>query len=78
MSVESGNPKLVERVNEINAQRERGEATVPSFLGLEKETNPFLRGDISEEIRKNVGATNDDGDDVVFGKVRRAKDTFRG
>lgn len=78
MSVESGNSKLVTRVNDINAQRERGEATVPSLLGLEKETNPFLRVDVSEEIRNNVGATNNDSDDVVFGKVRKAKDTFRG
>lgn len=78
MSVEGGNPKLVSRVDEIKAQRQRGEATVPSLLGLEKETNPFLRVDVSEEIRRNVGVVDGDSDDVVFGKVRRAKDTFRG
>ena len=78
ISVEGDNSKLVSRVDEIKAQRQRGEATVPSLLGLEKETNPFLRVDISEEIRNNVGAEDGDNDDVVFGKVRRAKDTFRG
>mmetsp|Transcript_7643 Transcript_7643/g.9739 ORF Transcript_7643/g.9739 Transcript_7643/m.9739 type:complete len:268 (-) Transcript_7643:113-916(-) len=78
MSVESGNPKLVARAEEIYAKRQRGERTVPSLMGVEKETNPFLRGDISEEIRKNVGAVDGDTDDVIFGKVRKAKDTFRG
>ncbi len=78
MSVESGNPTLVSRVEEITMKRERGEPTVPSLLGLEKETNPFLRVDVSEEIRKNVGAKSGDSDDVVFGKVRSAKDNFRG
>ena len=64
MSVEPGNPKLVSRVEEITAKRQRGEPTVPSFMIIEKETNPFLRGDISEEIRKNVG--------VQSGRHRRA------
>jgi hydroxyacylglutathione hydrolase len=48
------------------------------MMGVEKSTNPFLRIDISEEIRRNVGATANDSDVDVFAKVRRAKDTFRG
>jgi len=47
-------------------------------MGVEKRTNPFLRCDTSEEIRKNVGVTASDTDAAAFGKVRRAKDTFRG
>jgi hydroxyacylglutathione hydrolase len=47
-------------------------------MGEEKETNPFLRADVSEEIRKNVGVTESDSNADAFGKVRRAKDTFRG
>lgn len=78
MSVEPGNPDLVSRNKEILAKRSRGEPTVPSLMKEEKATNPFLRGDVSEEIRKNVGATDSDSFDVVFGKIRRAKDTFRG
>lgn len=64
------------RVAEINEMRRRGQPTVPSILGVEKRTNPFLRCDISTEIRTNVGANPNDSDSVVFGKVRRAKDTF--
>jgi hydroxyacylglutathione hydrolase len=68
----------VSRYEEVNAKRKRGEATVPSLMGEEKETNPFLRVDISDEIRKNVGAETGESDDVIFGKVRKAKDNFRG
>jgi hydroxyacylglutathione hydrolase len=64
------------RVAEINKMRQLGQPTVPSMLGVEKRTNPFLRCDISAEIRKNVGASPNDPDAIVFGKVRRAKDTF--
>lgn len=77
-SVEPGNAELMARVAEINALRKRGESTVPSQLGVEKRTNPFLRCDISDEIRKNVGVVAGDSDADAFGKVRKAKDTFRG
>jgi hydroxyacylglutathione hydrolase len=77
-SVEPGNAELMTRIDEIVAKRSRGEPTVPSMMGVEKSTNPFLRVDISEEIRRNVGATANDSDVDVFAKVRRAKDTFRG
>jgi len=47
-------------------------------MGTEKKTNPFLRCDISEEIRANVGVSAVDTDADAFAKVRRAKDNFRG
>jgi hydroxyacylglutathione hydrolase len=78
VSVEPGNASLQKRYEEIVEKRKKGEPTVPSVMGEEKETNPFLRGDISAEIRKNVGAENDDDSSVIFGKIRKAKDNFRG
>ena len=78
MSVEPGNINLVKRVKIIQARRALGEPTVPSSLMDEKLTNPFLRGDISAEIRKNVGASDYDNEAEVFGKIRRGKDNFRG
>jgi len=77
-SVEPGNAELQQRVEEVKAKRVRGEPTVPSLLGEEKKTNPFLRVDISDEIRNNVGVKDGDSDADAFGKVRHAKDTFRG
>ena len=55
----------------------QGEATVPSLLGDELDTNPFLRpGD--PEVRAAVGAAPGAAEWEVFGAVRRAKDAFRG
>lgn len=64
------------RIRQIMDKRSRGEPTVPSMLGEEKKTNPFLRCDISDEIRRNVGVVETDTDAMAFGKVRRAKDKF--
>ena len=78
MSVEPGNPNLIAVNEEVKDKRSRDEPTVPTKIGIEKKTNPFLRVDVSAEIRKNVGATDDDTDADVFAKVRVAKDRFRG
>ena len=78
MSVEPGNADLVRRVEEVKAKRSRGEPTVPSIMGEEKLTNPFLRGDVSAEIRRNVGANDDETGAEIFHKIRRGKDNFRG
>jgi hydroxyacylglutathione hydrolase len=75
-SIEPGNEELLARVTAVQEARRQGFPTVPSLLGLEKRTNPFLRCDVSEEIRAQVGATATDSDADVFGKVRRAKDRF--
>lgn len=77
-SVEPGNADLMKRFEQIMEQRSRGEPTVPTQLGLEKRTNPFLRVDVSEELRKNVGVTAGDSEADAFAKVRKAKDNFRG
>jgi hydroxyacylglutathione hydrolase len=76
MSVEPNNPDLTARVAIVRQKRERGEPTVPTLLGEEKRSNPFLRVDFSEEIRSNVGITDDDTPAQAFGKLRRAKDNF--
>lgn len=76
MSVEPNNPDLVERVKQIESLRAEGEPTVPSLLGVEKQTNPFLRCDLSNEIRMNVGVDEGDTDAEAFRKVRKAKDQF--
>jgi len=77
-SVEPNNPELQERIKDVTAARAKGEPTVPSLLGLEKRTNPFLRCDSSDEIRASVGVTGGDTDVDAFAKVRKAKDNFRG
>src|SRR5574339_96815 len=43
LSVEPDNPALVARATEVAALRRAGRPTVPTTLGVEKATNPFLR-----------------------------------
>ncbi|MFO1086569.1 MAG: hydroxyacylglutathione hydrolase [Reyranellaceae bacterium] len=75
LTVETDNTKLQERSAAIDAARARGEATVPSLLGEEKATNPFLRADVAA-VQRAVGLS--DGDPVaVFAEVRHRKDVFR-
>jgi hydroxyacylglutathione hydrolase len=76
MSVEPNNAELVARAAEVKAKRAKGEPTVPSKMGDEKKTNPFLRVDFSKEIRTNVGVSASDSEADAFAKVRRAKDKF--
>ncbi len=67
-------PALAVRAKEIFAARERGEATVPTSIGLEKATNPFLRAPLLAARVGRAGAS----DSEAFGAVRAAKDEFRG
>ena len=49
LTVEPDNEALVERMAEVSAMRERGEATVPTTIALERATNPFMRaGSVAE------------------------------
>jgi hydroxyacylglutathione hydrolase len=67
-------PAVVARAAEVFAARERNEATVPTTIGLEKATNPFLRAALL------ASAAGYDGADPVeaFAAVRAAKDSFKG
>jgi len=73
--VEPGNIDLIERVEIVKSKRLLNEPTVPTLLGEEKKTNPFLRVDVSEEICKNIGASVHTPAQA-FGKLRKAKDNF--
>lgn len=74
LSVEPKNAALNARMAEVQALRTDGQPTVPSTLGVEKETNPFLRP-MSEEIQAMVGLTGAPLVDV-FAEVRHRKDNF--
>ena len=75
VTVEADNDKLIKRSAAIDAARAKGEATVPSLLGEEKATNPFLRADVPA-VQRAVGLAG--GDPVaVFTEVRHRKDVFR-
>ena len=74
LTLEPGNGALRERMVAVNAARAAGKPTVPSTLGEEKMTNPFLRP-YSAEIRKSLGMATD-STVAVFGEIRERKNNF--
>jgi hydroxyacylglutathione hydrolase len=74
LTLEPKNSDLQARMKEVEAARAKGEATIPSTMGLEKKTNPFLRPD-SKELRATLGMENAD-DVAVFAETRKRKDSF--
>lgn len=75
VSVDPDNTELRTRAATIDRQRAAGEATVPSLLGLEKRTNPFLRAD-DAGLAHRMGLSETQPA-AVFGALRAAKDVFR-
>jgi len=78
-AVEPGNGSLAARKARDAARRERGEPTVPSTIGEELETNPFLRWDAPEVIAsasRHAGRTLREPVEV-FATVREWKNNFK-
>ncbi len=59
---EPDNQALIARMAAVDAMRARGEPTVPTTIGLERETNPFMRANSVAQLAQR----------------RAAKDSFRG
>jgi hydroxyacylglutathione hydrolase len=59
---EPDNSAIADRLREVEKMRERGEATVPTTIALERATNPFMRAQSIEQ----------------FAERRASKDVFRG
>ncbi|XGV98471.1 MAG: hydroxyacylglutathione hydrolase [Leptolyngbya sp. BL-A-14] len=72
VTVDGENTALQERLTEVRAARQQDEATIPSNLGVEKRTNPFLRWD-DLGLRSAVQATNEI---QTFTRLRGMKDRF--
>ena len=72
LGIEPDNEALAGRAAEIEAIRTRGEPTIPTTIGLEKATSPFLRA-ADPALRRNLGLQSA-SDAEVFAEVRRRKD----
>lgn len=59
---EPDNDVIADRLRDVEAMRERGEATVPTTIAQERATNPFMRAESIEQ----------------FAERRASKDVFRG
>ena len=60
VTVEPDNQALADRLARVEAARERGEVTLPTTIGEERDTNPFMRAESVEE----------------FARLRSLKDSF--
>jgi hydroxyacylglutathione hydrolase len=78
LAVEPENEDLVARVESVKQQRARGEATVPSSIGVELKTNPFLRVAESSVIAaaEHHTGTRPSNNAESFAAVRGWKDNF--
>ena len=74
ITVDPDNQALITRMNEIDALRQNNQPTVPSTIGLEKATNPFLRPE-ETGVQKAVGMVGEDTVSV-FREIRQRKDNF--
>lgn len=74
LTVDPTNKAAVDRAAEVDKLRADNKPTIPSTIGLENETNPFLRAD-DPAVAKGVGLPGADPV-TVFAEVRRRKDNF--
>ncbi len=74
LAIDPGNADLERRAEEIRASRVAGEPTVPSLLGTEFRTNPFLRCHVPG-LKSALGMESASDADV-FEAIRRRKDRF--
>jgi hydroxyacylglutathione hydrolase len=72
LTIDPDNAELKSRMLEVRELRSRSQPTIPTVMGFEKRTNPFLRWD-AEAIRSRLGTT---GDVETYTEVRSRKNQF--
>ncbi|BCH21934.1 hydroxyacylglutathione hydrolase [Mesorhizobium sp. L-8-10] len=74
LTIDPTNSALRERAGDVNKLRAADKPTLPTTIGLELATNPFLRCH-DPVIRKNLGMEKA-SDAEVFAEIRKRKDVF--
>jgi len=72
VTVDGNNLDLQKRYKQVTMAREQNKPTIPSSIGMEKLTNPFVRWD-KESIKSAMGLNEPNR---VFGRLRGMKDNF--
>jgi hydroxyacylglutathione hydrolase len=72
VTLEPSNTALKKRMADVERLRAENKPTIPSTIGIERETNPFLRP-ASAELRKSLSMESADVVEV-FAETRRRKD----
>jgi len=76
VTVDPDNDELAEKLAEAEAQRKAGKPTIPTTIGSEKATNPFMRAD-DVELAERIGLAGAEPG-AVFTELRSLKSSFRG
>lgn len=79
LEIEPDNPDIIRRVQEDSARRDKNQPTLPSTIGLEKKTNPFLRNrepDVLERLL-TLGLIKDKKPVDAFAAMREWKNIYR-
>jgi hydroxyacylglutathione hydrolase len=72
IAVDKNNLNLQNRFDRVKKMRQQGQATIPSLLEIEKQTNPFLRCD-----RQDLQLAMNTQDSIeAFTRLRQKKDRF--
>lgn len=74
-AAEPTNLQVQARLREVEALRSQNAMTLPSTIGLEKATNPFLRTQ-EQSVTNQLKLTPDASEVEVFAALRRWKDNF--
>jgi hydroxyacylglutathione hydrolase len=74
LTIEPNNLDLEARAEEVRRLREKGAMTLPTTIGQELATNPFLRAD-RRRVKAAVGLPEAPAAEV-FAEIRRRKDAF--
>ena len=74
-TIETDNVALTSRIADITRLRAENLPTVPTTIGLERATNPFVRADLPS-VRAAIGIAANAAAHEAFGRVRQMKDQF--
>lgn len=82
LAVEPDNARLVERQERESRKRAQGQPTLPSTIGIERDTNPFLRWDaptVESAVRRAFPGkiAPNAAPHLVFAALREWKNAFR-
>lgn len=76
LSVDPDNAQIVARLKAFEALRAAGEPTLPTTIGAERTTNPFMRAD-DADLAARIGLAGADPG-AVFTELRSLKNNFKG
>lgn len=79
LEIEPANPDLLKRLKDDTAKRHKKQPTLPSTIGLEKKTNPFLRNKEASVLKQLASRGLIHSNDPVdaFAAMREWKNIYR-